>query len=62
MREVGGGAVGQQLFPAAHAVWSVVQSEDGGKAWDAQLNWEDARIAFWASRLRRKRKPGFEGE
>ena len=29
-------------IPAAHAVWSVVQSEDG-KAWDAKLNWDDSR-------------------
>jgi hypothetical protein len=27
---------------AAHAVWSVVQSEDGD-AWHAQLNWDDGR-------------------
>jgi hypothetical protein len=27
---------------AAHAVWSVVQSEDGN-AWHAQLNWDDGR-------------------
>jgi hypothetical protein len=29
-------------IPAAHAVWSVVQSEEG-KAWDAHLNWDDGR-------------------
>jgi hypothetical protein len=29
-------------IPAARAIWSVVQSEDG-KAWDAQLNWDDGR-------------------
>jgi hypothetical protein len=29
---------------AAHAVWSVVQSEDGN-AWHAQLNWDDGRQA-----------------
>jgi hypothetical protein len=27
---------------AAHAVWSVVRSEDG-KAWNAQLTWDDGR-------------------
>ena len=28
--------------PAAHAVWSVIQSEDG-YAWHAQLNWDNGR-------------------
>jgi hypothetical protein len=39
--EAEGGAV-TTTIPAAHAVWSVVQSEDG-KTWDAQLNWDDGR-------------------
>ena len=29
-------------IPSAHAVWSIVQSEDC-KAWHAQLNWDDGR-------------------
>jgi hypothetical protein len=39
--EAGRGPV-TTIIPAAHAVWSVVQSEDG-KAWDAKLNWDDGR-------------------
>jgi hypothetical protein len=39
--EAGRGAV-TTTISAAHAVWSVVQSEDG-RAWHAQLNWDDGR-------------------
>jgi hypothetical protein len=26
-----------------HAIWSVVQSEDGAAGWWAELNWDDGR-------------------
>jgi len=28
---------------ARHAVWSVVQPEDGAAGWWAELNWDDGR-------------------
>jgi hypothetical protein len=46
---------------ARHAVWSVVQSEDGAAGWWAELRDDGRRTAFCALILKRKPKHGFAG-